>query len=160
MIRPATISDMPRLLELVMQMHEASEYPKREIAVSEPSAKAVLRDALARNGRMNDGGTLLNVVERKGRVEGFMIGVLQRIYGIGNRLEAQDYWLFCSPAAPRAASRRLLQAYVDWATGNPKVADVVLSWTDVAGVDGETIGKVYKRLGFERRGEIWKRAES
>lgn len=158
MIRGATLSDLPRLYELVLRMHAASEYPAREISVSESIAKAMLRDAVMRNGRTNDGGTLFNVVERGGQVEGFMLGVLQRVYLIGNRLEAQDCWLYCTPRAPARASARLIDAYIAWALGNPKVADIVLSWTDTAGVDATKIGKLYNSRGFIRRGEIWKRA--
>jgi hypothetical protein len=158
MIRASCLSDLPRLYELVLAMHAASEYPAREINVSEPTAKALLRDAVMRNGRLNEGGTLLNVVERGGKIEGFMLGILQRVYGIGNRLEAQDFWLYCTPQAPARASARLIDAYLTWALDNPKVADVVLSWTDTAGVDGAKIGKLYKSRGLSRRGEIWKRA--
>lgn len=157
MIRPAVHSDQPRLYELFMDMYRVSEYPARDIGVSEPSAKGLIRDCIARNGRINDGGVLLNVYERDGQIYGFMLGILQRIYMIGNRLEAQDVFLFCTPDAPRGAWGRLVRAYVEWAASNPKVADIALSWTDVAGVDGEKLSRVYKRLGFTRRGEIWKK---
>jgi len=158
MLRAATISDLPRLSQLVLEMHGRSEFVRRGIGVSEPAAKALLRDAVVRNGRTNDGGTLFNVVEKDGEIEGFMLGILQRVHHIGNRLEAQDFWLYCSPKAPLRASARLIDAYVAWALENPKVADIVLSWTDAAGADGEKIGKLYASRGFTRRGEIWKRA--
>lgn len=158
MLRPAAPGDLARLYSLVLEMHKASEYPAREIDVSEPVTRKLLLDAIARNGRTNDGGTLFNVVERGGQIEGFMLGILQRVYMIGNRLEAQDFWLYCTPKAPARASARLIDAYVAWADGNPKVADIVLSWTDTAGVDGAKIGRLYNSRGFIRRGEIWKRA--
>lgn len=158
MIRPATLSDLPRLLELVLEMHASSEFPARMIGVDEITTRSILMDGVMRNGRTNNGGTLLNVVERDGAVEGFMLGILQRVYHICNRLEAQDFWLYCSKKAPARASERLIDAYIEWAQANPKVADIMLSWTNVVGVKGEKLGRLYKRKGFERVGEIWKRA--
>lgn len=160
MIRLATHSDLPRLFELVMLMYAASEYPGRDIGVSEPAAKALLRDCVARNGRTNDGGVLLNVVEKDGEVEGFMLALIQRIYLIGNRLEAQDAFLFVTDKASRGSGGRLFRAYLKWALANPKVADIAGSWTDVAGVDGEKMNRMFRRLGLRKRGEIWKRGDA
>ena len=156
MIRPAIISDLPRLLELVLAMHKASEYPARGVEVWEPAAKSLLRDAVIRNGRTNDGGTLLNVVERGGKVEGFMLSIIQRVYVIGKQLEAQDFWLYCSPKAPKIATSRFVDAYIEWAFSNPKVVDLTLSCTDVAGVDVKKLTRIYEAKGATKRGEIWK----
>lgn len=158
MIRAAITSDLPRLFELVMAMYEASEYADRQdIAVSESVAKSVLRDCVALNGRTNAGGVLLNVVESEGVVEGFMLATLQRVYLIGNRLEAQDVFLFVTDKAKRGSGGRLFRSYVKWALANPKVVDIGGSWTDVAGVDGEKMNRMFRRLGLVKRGEIWKR---
>jgi hypothetical protein len=157
MIRLAALGDIARLRELFMEMYRASEYPARDVGVSEPALQALLRDAVIRNGRTNDGGALVNVAEKDGEIVGFMIGTLQRVYCVGNRLEAQDMFLYCTPEAPARASARLIDAYLRWALSNPKVADVALSWTDVAGVDGEKIERLYASRGFKRRGAIWKR---
>ena len=157
LIRPATLSDIPRLYELVLEMHEASKYGALDMDIHEATAKALLRDGVMRNGRTNNGGTLLNVVEFRGKVEGFMLGVLQRVYCIGNRLEAQDFFLFCTPKAPLTGFSQLLAAYVKWADDNPKVLETKLSWTNAVGVNGNKLGKLYQRHGFEQCGEIWSR---
>jgi hypothetical protein len=157
MIRPATPADLPRLYELVLEMHARSEYARRGIGVDEASARSILKDGVYRNGRTNNGGTLLNVVEFRGEVEGFMLGLLQRVYTIGDRLEAQDYWLFTTKRCPRVGWGKLVDAYLAWALNNPKVADVRASWTDAAGVDGEKLGRIYEKKGFRRCGAIYTR---
>lgn len=158
MIRPAVLADLPRLYDLVLEMHAATVYPARGIGVSEGAAKALLRDALIRNGRTNDGGTLVNVVEVNGDFRGFMLGMLQRVYMIGDRLEAQDGYLYCSPNAPARAPERLIDAYIGWAAGNPKVAEITLSFTNAGGVKVNKLARLYGRKGFTKCGEIWKRA--
>jgi hypothetical protein len=154
-IRAATTSDLGRLFELIQAMHAGSEYAARGIGVDETTARQILMDGVMRHGRTNNGATLLNVVEFHGKVEGFMLGILQRVYSIGNRLEAQDFWLYCTPKAPIIAAPKLIDAYLAWALDNPKVAEVKLSWTDAMGVNGAKLGKLYQRKGARRCGEIY-----
>ena len=158
MLRRATFSDLPRLLELMVETHARSKYADRGISLDQTVARTILQAALSRNGMQMETAMLLNVVVKDGEVEGFMIGVLQRVHSVCNRLEAQDMWLSCSERAPRGAMQKLIDAYIEWADTNPKVAEISLSWTDVVkGVDGDALGKVYQRKGFTRAGEIWKR---
>jgi GNAT superfamily N-acetyltransferase len=98
----------------------------------------------------------LDVIEKDG-VQAFMLSVLQPIYGIGVGLEAQDVLLCASKKAPKLSSRLLIDSYLEWALGNERVRDVYLSWTDIAGVDGKRLSKLYQQRGFQRCGEIWKR---
>jgi hypothetical protein len=158
MIRPARLDDLVKLHALVLEMHQATDYPARGIGVSETAAKALFRDAVMRNGRTNDGGVLLNVIEVAGELRGFMLGLLQRVYMIGDRLEAQDAFLYCSPYAPARAPERLIDAYIAWAESNPKVAEIALSFTNAGGVKVKKLARLYERKGFARVGEIWKRA--
>lgn len=157
MLRPATLSDLPQLFELVTAMHGASKYVEMEIDVDPAAAKSILLDGVRRSGGQYLGATLLNVVEVNGRLEAFMLGILQRVYSIGNRLEAQDFWLFATKKAPATSIPRLTDAYIKWAENNPKVAEICLSWTDALKGSGESLGRMYKRKGFEKVGEIWKR---
>lgn len=157
MLRAATLSDLPRLFELVTQMHAASKYVAREIGMDEATARSILMDGVRRNGGQHVGATLLNVFEVEGEPEAFMLGILQRVYSIGNRLEAQDFWLFSTPEAPAKAIPKLIDSYIAWADGNPKVAEICLSWTDALSGTGESLGRLYGRKGFDKVGEIYKR---
>lgn len=156
MIRAARLDDLAALHGLVLDMHRATDYGARGVHVSEKAAKNLFRDAVIRNGRTNDGGTLVNVVEVAGKLVGFMVGALQRVYLIGSRLEAVDVFLFCSKAAPARAPERLIDAYLAWARSNPKVAEITLSFTNAGGVKTGKLAKLYERKGFARCGEIWK----
>lgn len=157
MIRLARLDDLARLYALVLEMHQATDYPARGIGVSETAAKALMRDAVLRNGRTNDGGTLLNVIEVSGELVGFMLGILQRVYLIGDRLEAQDAYLFCSKKAPARAPERLIDAYLAWAGSNEKVAEITLSFTNAGGVKVGKLARIYMRKGFAPVGQIWKK---
>lgn len=157
MLRAATLSDLPRLFELMQQTHAKSKYAKQGIALDETCVKSLLLDGVRRHGGQHNGSTLLNVIEKNGVVEGFMFGLLQRIHSVCNRMEAMDFWLCTSPKAPKIGVGKLLDAYIEWADTNPKVAEISLSWTDAVLTDGGVLGKLYERKGFARAGEIWKR---
>jgi hypothetical protein len=78
---------------------------------------------------------------------------------IGIDLEAQDVLaLHHERSAPKiaacAADRELCRL---GAPEPSRVRDIYLTWTDVAGVDGTKLAKLYQRKGFQRCGEIWKR---
>lgn len=156
MIRRATASDLPRLYDLLLEIQQKSKYFP-DIEVDERAARSLLMTGIQRNGSMHDGGSLMLVEERSGNVEGFIMGMLDRIYHIGTRLCANDIYLYCTDAASKTAALRLAKGYIDWAMGNPKVAKIMLSWTDALGVDGESIGRMYGGLGFHKVGEIWER---
>ncbi len=159
MIRPATTADLATLFEMVGQMHSESEFLKRGIQLSPALVRSFLINGVQRHGAQHAGSTLFNVVERGGEIQGFMLGLLQPVYCVCLDLEARDFWLYCTKKAPKIAPGLLVDRYIAWAESNPKVKDIILSWTDVVGVDGAKIGKLYRRKGFQRRGEIFVRAK-
>lgn len=155
-MRPATHSDVPRLLELLLDMQRKSKFAP-DIDVDVQTARALVFTAITRNGGLHQGGAFVQVVEKDGRVEAFIVGMLDRVYHIGNRLVANDIFLYATDAAPKTAAARLFRAYVKWALGNPKVAKIMASWTDALGEDAQRIEKLYEREGFHRVGAIWER---
>lgn len=157
MIRRATPADLARLFELVVEMHSRSEFAERGIELSPTLARSMLMDGVRRHGGTHAGSTLLNVIEFRGQPEAFMLGLLQPIYSVCVGLEAQDFWLYASKKAPKLSPALLIDAYLDWALLNPRVADIMLSWTDVVGVDGRKLARLYERKGFRKRGEIFVR---
>lgn len=155
MIRPSKFSDIPRIVDLLVEMHGASKYAGK-VDVDRRAAHALLQQCVTRNGGLHEGGALVNVVEHKGTVEGFMVGMLDRVYHIGAKLSAKDVYLYVTPAASKLDARRLIKAYVRWAVENPKVFEINLSWTDTM-EDAEKIGDLYNALGFRKCGEIFER---
>ncbi len=158
MIRPASNSDLATLFNMVGQMHSESEFLKRGIQLSPSLVRSFLTTGVQRHGGHHAGATLFNVVERGGEIQGFMLGILQPIYSVCIPLEAVDFWLYCTKAAPKIAPGLLIDRYIAWAESAPKVKDILLSWTNVVGVDGEKLGRLYMRKGFQRRGEFFARA--
>jgi GNAT superfamily N-acetyltransferase len=156
MLRPAAMGDLPALYAITEEMHVRSRYAERGVELSPNLVKSRLLEGIRRNGGEHSGCTLLNVIDKDG-VKAFMMGLLQPVYGIGVGLEAQDVMLCAAEKAPKISAALLVNAYVEWALHNPRVKDIYLSWTDIAGVDGKRLSKLYQRRGFQRCGEIWKR---
>lgn len=157
MIRPALFGDLPRLYALMDELHSCSTFAERGIGLNARAVQQTMMEGVRRNGGSHAGSTLLNVVEFRDELEGFMLGGLQPIYGVCLELEAIDRFLYTTKKAPKIAASLLVGAYVDWAAEAELVRDIYLSWTDVVGVDGNKLAKLYSRKGFERCGEIWRR---
>lgn len=156
MIRPATFGDLPRLYDLFEEMRQASVY-KDCAETDRDTLRSLLMDSVRRNGGKNNGGTLFLVHEVDGEIQGFLLGILERVYHFLNRLRATDVFLYCSDGAQMRASSLMLDRYVAWAVENPKVIEVMLSWTDAISETAERIENAYRRRGFRKCGGIWTR---
>lgn len=156
-MRPARTIEAFALVELLREQHARSRYAA--LGDIDPTyARRLLAQAIQRHGHTTDGGTQVNVIEAEdGSIAAFMVGVLNRVYHVGNALCAQDMFLVAGDRAPALASRTLLNAYVEWASSNPRVLEINLSHTDAL-PEGDRMGAVYERLGFERCGGIYRRA--
>lgn len=151
MIRTAKFADLPRLYELIVEMHGKSRY-SGHVSVHEQTAKSLLMNAIRKHNGQHDGCTWVMVSENGGVVDGFIVGMLDRVYHIGTKLAAKDMFLYATAADAGA----LIDSFIDWAQRNPCVYEINLSWTDaVAGA--ERIEKLYERKGFTRCGAIFVR---
>src|SRR3954465_304167 len=117
------MANLQRLYELVMEVHGRSVFKERGIDPSPTLTRRLLLDGVKRHGGEHVGATLLNVVEFRGTVEGFMLSLLQPVYSIGIDLEAQDVLLYTTNSAPKIGAALLIDAYLDWALPNPRVRD-------------------------------------
>lgn len=155
--RAATMADLPAVYGLVAEMHARSKYAG-DTEVDQQTVRAIFMQAVQRHGGKNNGATWFVVEEDDGQIIGFMLGILQRLYLICNRLEAQDMFLYVADGASPRAAPRLLSSYVEWAESCPKVGAIKLSYTDALGVDGEKLGALYeRRLGFASHGAIYEK---
>ena len=156
MIRPAINGDIPRLAEIMMDLHARSKFASR-CTVNKGEVKRMFLGFIARNQSRGIGGTCVFVAERDGKVEGFMVGLLDQVYHIGSKLSANDvYFTVTQRADPRDASR-LLSAYDAWASANPNVITINLSATDVI-EPTKRVEKLFRRRGFIRCGAIYERS--
>ena len=155
MIRPAKFIDTPRLVELLCEMQRRSKYAGH-VGVDEKAAHTLIAQAIQRHGGSHYGASLVMVAEQDEQVEGFIIGMLDRVYHIGDRLSAQDLFLYCTELAQPRDFLRLFNAYLNWASVIPKVWEIKASWTDTL-PDAAEIGRLYERLGFQQCGAIYER---
>jgi hypothetical protein len=155
-IRPARSTDVFALTAILVAQHARSRYVGI-CEVDQGYTRQLLARSIQRHGGSYDGATLVNVVERDGCVVAFMMGALQRVYQIGDRLEAYDVFLARNPNADAHGlyASQLIREYVRWAKGCEKVVDINLSHTDVT-PESEGIGSLYELLGFVRHGGLYR----
>jgi GNAT superfamily N-acetyltransferase len=155
-LRPARTVDAFALAAMLERQHARSRFQSL-CQVDAPYTRKLMAQAIQRHAGTNDGATLVNVVEANGEIAAFCVGILTRVYHIGTALAAQDMFLVSDADAPALAPRRLLAAFLTWAQTNPRVVEVNLSHTDAL-PEGDRMGRVYERMGFERCGGIYRRA--
>ncbi|MCA1971907.1 MAG: hypothetical protein LDL44_03645 [Caenispirillum sp.] len=140
------------------QRYRASLYAQLgEMDIQE--TKRLLLNLIRRHGGTGDGATLVMVAERAeepGTIAGFIVGLLERVYGVGVPLTATDLWFCCRPGADLAEVRGLLGAVLLWARGNPRVVEIKFGVVDTFGTDLEAADALYRRLGLERCGAIYR----
>lgn len=154
MIRQAkAATDIPAIEAMLRDMHAASKYAGR-VDICEKTMRELLLAMIAQQGQNGAQASFVRVAEEDGEPVGFVIGVLDRIYHIGKKLRANDVYLYVKPGAKLGHTLRLVDAYIGWALANPKVLEIVLSWTDTL-PGAERIAKLYGRKGFTKCGEIY-----
>jgi hypothetical protein len=156
MIRRATFADIPRLFDLIAAMHRGSRYAA-VATLDEKAAKAMLVQSIQRHGGTAAGSTLVMVAEdAAGTVQGFVVGMLARLYDIGVELMATDWMFHAAPGAPPRAAGRLIDAVIGWAAANPRVLVQRYGVTDALGDPART-GRLFARRGFRAAGAIFER---
>jgi len=153
MIRPARFGDEPVIAAMLREMHRESKY-LGIVDISEKAMERVILSMIAGQGQSGPQGTFCVVAEQGGRAAGFMAGILDRIYHIGDKLVAQDVFLHVRHGSGPRPALKLIDAYVEWARGNRKVLEVKLSWNDTL-PGAKRIAPIYERKGFRRCGEIY-----
>jgi hypothetical protein len=151
MIRAAKHTDQKAIEGLIRRQHATSKYAGR-VDIAEKALSNLVLSLIGGQMQSSVGASLVTVAMRDGKVTGFIAGALQRIYQIGDKLEANDVF-FVNEGAP-ADTFALVDRYLAWATGNRKVLDVRLSWTDAI-PGAERIVGLLARKGLTKTGEVW-----
>jgi hypothetical protein len=163
MIRPlASFSEISDVIDVMEAAHRASKWALVPgAAVDRKEAQAVLTRANQRMGLMKEGGTLLNVAEHQGKIHGFMLGSIGRLYICGTLLCAYDEMLYVLPGGDPMDGIRLVKAYLDWAQQVKGVANIILQQTDfIAGEHEDGVRRFYAHLGFKQTGTIFEKARA
>lgn len=149
MIRPGKSTDAFALADLLIERHPDTRYAGKVDIVPEVARK-MFAAAAQRHGGTNDGATFLMVhTDTHDIIDAFILGGLQRVYGIGDMLAACDIYLIGRKNCDPRAMRELISSYVAWAEDNPKVHEIGLSWSDTI-PGNEAIMEYYMRSGFEQ----------
>jgi hypothetical protein len=153
-IRNASAVDTPAIYALLEEMYRSSPYVDRD-QIDARLAKALIVQAIQRHGGHNDGSTWVQVaVTDDGAVCGFIIGMLDRVYHIGQNLMATDLFFYANQDADPRDAIRLLDGLIGWAESNPKVIEIKLGAVDTVG-DYRRTEKLFQRRGFEQCGVIY-----
>lgn len=153
MIRNARHQDIPEIMRMLHEMHAASKYRGR-VNISDKAADALLTSAIASQGQSGPQGSHVIIAEEGGKIVGFMIGVLTRVEHIGDKLTANDLFLYVRPGNGVRHVLALIDSYIAWASSKRPVLDIMLSWKDTL-PGAEQIEAIYKRKGFARIGGIF-----
>ena len=153
--RPARFGDIPRLAELLEQAHQRSKYRDRT-TVNVKEIKALMMQSIQRHGLAQAGGSCIFVTEHQGAVDGFIAGLLERVYHVGDKLSATDFFFYVAPDGSPASAGGLIDAFVDWARGVEAVIEIRLGATDII-QDYQRTAALYRRKGFIQTGVIYER---
>lgn len=156
MIRQARFVDVQAMAAMMQEAHARSIYRDLD-EIDAPAMKRLFVSAVQQHGKPGEGGTCAFVAEPGGQVEGFIVGVLQRVYHVGKRLSASDLFFLTRPDADPRSAVGLLGAFLDWAEGNPKVVEIQMGATSALG-DWRHAGRLYERRGLEQCGGIYRRS--
>ena len=152
MIRPAKFADIPALEKILHATHARSKYAGRS-GINQKALEQMLTGLVAGQNQNGPSATFMVVSEKQGKVVGFMAASLGRIYNIGEKLCASDLFLI-SETSNRADTNKMIDAYIEWASANPKVIEIGLSWSDTIS-KGELAKNLYMRRGFTLSGETY-----
>jgi hypothetical protein len=149
MIRVAKFADTPAIEGLLSRAHARSKYFGRT-GINLKALNDMVMGLIAGQNQKGPQATYMVVAEQDEEVSGFMAGALSRAYNFLDGLVATDVFLI-NEGGPIDAIR-MVDGYLNWARGNPKVIEIGLSWSDAL-IGGEAAAKLYKRLGAKLVGE-------
>jgi GNAT superfamily N-acetyltransferase len=152
MIRPAKFADTPAIERLLRRVHAKSKYAKLT-PLNEKALNQVVLSMIAGQNQSGPEATFVVVAEHQGKVQGFMAASLNRIYGICDKLTASDSFII-SESRKASDTVAMIDAYIEWAKSNPKVVEIILTWSDAV-PGGQKMAKLYTRKGFRQVGEFY-----
>ena len=150
MVRDATFSDVPALSKLLERAYRKSKYADRT-GLHTKSVEQLFLGLVSGQRQNGPQASYLRVATKQDKVVGFLAGTLGRVYNVGEKLVASDVFFISEGSYPKDLEA-LIDGYVEWASANPKVIEIGLSWSDAVR-DGAALAKLYKRKGFTLVGE-------
>jgi hypothetical protein len=157
MIRQGKCEDVRAMAAIIEARYRASLYADLgEMDVA--AAKRLLTSLVFSQSKQGAEGTLVMVAERDGEITAFIVGYLDPVYHIGPALSATDLFFVARPGADLRDIKSLADAFSAWATANPKVVEMQMGVVDTFGTDLKLADRLYRGLGLERCGAIYRRS--
>lgn len=151
-IRAAKFADTPAIEAIIRRTHARSKYAHRS-GVNDKALNAAVLGMIAGQAQSGPQATHVTVCEQKGQVVGFMASTLARIYSVGDKLCASDVFLINEGNSVGDTSK-MIDRYIEWASANPKVIEIGLSWSDT--IHGQSsVARHFVRKGFTVSGETY-----
>ncbi|WP_420411599.1 hypothetical protein [Roseibium sp.] len=143
------MTDIPRLLEILADAHSRSIYAD-VCGIDRTRAKTLLMEVIRASF---DGEAYAAVAEVQGQVEGFILGVEEPLYLIGDKSLVTDlFWVATSRVNPRDP-RQLMAGMVEWGQTRPHAVEIRCGTTPVI-QEPEKAARMLKRLGFKPYGQF------
>lgn len=154
MIRTAVPADVMAIIALIEAAHARSIYADVDKIDVEYTRKFYTR-AMHFNGHSNHNATLFLVSERDGVIGGYFFGFLDRLYNIGHKLSATDVHFYLAPDADQHDMLRLLNKFIEWAEGNPKVVEIRIGESNLFGEPDGRFAALLERKGFSKAATVF-----
>lgn len=157
MIRDAKAVDIISIIALLHTAFAKSHYSASNLCqIDVAETKRLLLNALSRHGGRNGGSCFLQVAEHDGKITGMILGTLQRVYGIGNRLLATDmFWISLDEGGPMDGVI-LMRNMISWAWSSPAVVEIRCGATAAISDDPERAGGLLKTLGMTQYANLYR----
>lgn len=155
-IRPARAADIMRLLEIVEEGHRKSIYALKGNVDRDYTRQLFLR-AVHMHGHSHANATFFLVSEKDGRIEGYFLGLLDRIYQVGDKLQAIDIHFYLNDYADRRDAFQMVKQFVAWGEGNANVIEIMMSKTDILSDDDVGFERLLARKDFRRCGALYRK---
>lgn len=155
-VRAANFSDIPEVVRLMREAHQASRYAETATFDAD-EATQLCREAMNRHGQHNYGAKLFLVSADGGHVQGYFIGFMDKIAPALKELAAVDLLFYFNEDANPLDAAMMIKEHAAWALAAPKCIEIHLGATDAIG-DWQRVGKLYKRLGLDLCGGMWRRS--
>lgn len=155
MIRPARSVDAPELVSILRERHTETRYAGN-VEIDDRVAKRLFAHAVQRHEGTTEGAMYLMVAERNERIEAFILANLVRVYIVGDKLASSDIFLLSRKDSGARHFPALIDGYIAWASGNPRVFEIGLGWSDaIPGNEG--VKRAFERRGFAQRATTYLR---
>jgi hypothetical protein len=155
MIRDAKFVDIPAMIAVLEDAYAKSIYQDLG-GIDRKEAQSYLMGAVQRHRSPNEGGTWVGVAETDGKVEGLLVGLLDRIYVVGSALRAIDVHYYGTDRASPRDMISLFDAWLKWAASVPKIRLITPTATHIVG-DYSAAERLFEKRGFQRSGVIYER---